>query len=111
MSIAEEKSGEVVVLRPEGMIHNEGARVLLEKIAEVIERGERHLLLDFTDVRYINSSGLNALIQTETKLAPAGGKLVLAGVSEPVHRILKIAGLTSTLKVFSTKLEALASFA
>ena len=110
MTITEEKNGKVVVLGLNGMIHSEGSRALFEKIAEVIERGERYLLLDFTEVNYINSSGLSALLQATKKLGGAGGKLVLAGVNDPIKRIFEISGLTPILTVCSTNVEALGSF-
>lgn len=111
MTIPEERNGKVVVLRPTGMIDSEASRTLFEKIAELLVRGEHYLLLDFTEVSYINSTGLGALVYATKKVAGAGGKVVLAGVKEPVQKIFKISGLISTLTVYSTEVEALGSFA
>jgi anti-anti-sigma factor len=110
MTIPEERNGKVVVLRLTGMVDSEASRTLFEKFTEVIARGERYLLLDFREVNFINSTGLGALVYATRKVASAWGKLVLAGVTEPIQRIFKISGLISTLSMYSTEAAALGSF-
>lgn len=110
MTLSEEKSGKVLVLAMSGKVDMEGANMLMERITKVIDAGERYILLDFTQVAYLNSSGMRALILLAKQLASSGGKLILAGVSDPIQKVLKISGLASTFTLQPTMAEALGSF-
>ena len=110
MTFAEERSGEVLILKPSGRIDTENSKVLLDKITQLIEGGVHNLLLDSSAVTYINSFGLRTLITAAKRLANAGGKLAVAEVDVQVRKILEISGLMSVLGVHATKAEALSSF-
>jgi anti-sigma B factor antagonist len=110
MTLNEEKNGKVFVLVLSGKLDIEGAKMLVEKMTQILDGGERHIVLDFTDISYINSAGLCGLILVAKQLASSGGKLVLAAVSEPNQNILEISGLTSIFTLRPTRAEALGSF-
>lgn len=110
MTLSEEKSGKVFVLGLSGKVESEGTKTFVEKITKILDGGERYILLDFTDVAYLNSSGVHALVLVAKRLANSGGKLVLTGVSDPIQKVLKISGLASFFTLQPTKAEALASF-
>ncbi|MGO8735543.1 MAG: STAS domain-containing protein [Terriglobia bacterium] len=110
MTLSEEKNGRVCVLGLSGKLDIEGAKMLVEKMTQILDGGERYIVLDFTDISYINSAGLRGLILVAKQLASFGGKLVLAGVSEPNQNILEISGLTSIFTLRPTRAEALGFF-
>ena len=110
MNLSEEKDGKVLVIGLSGKLDVEGTKLFGERITQILESGERYVLLDFTDVAYINSSGLHILILVARRLATSGGMLVLAGASDRIQNVLKISGLSAILTLQPTKAEALASF-
>jgi anti-anti-sigma factor len=110
MTLSEEKSGKVYVLGLTGKFDLSGTDTLVKRITEILDSGAQHILLDFSGITYINSSGLCALIVVGKRLARSGGKLVLAEVSEQIQKVLKISGLASFFTLHRTKAEALASF-
>jgi len=110
MTLSEEKNGNVFVLGMSGRIDMEGTNMLVERITKILDAGERYILLDFTHVAYLNSSGIRALILLAKRLANSDGKLILAAVSDPIQQVLKISGLGSIFSVLPTKAEALGSF-
>ena len=63
--------------------------------SKVLDSGEQRLLIDFTGVTYINSPGLSVLILIARRLQTSGGKCVMAGVGDPIRKVLRISGLTS----------------
>ena len=111
MTLNEEKIGQVLILGLAGDIDLAGAKIFRERIVQVLDRGEQALLIDFTDVTYINSTGLSVLILAANRMGGASGKLALTGVTDSIQRVLKITGLTSLFTILPTKAEALASFA
>jgi anti-sigma B factor antagonist len=110
MTVSEEKSGEVLVLGLSGQIDREGARIFLQRITQILDGGQQYLVIDFTGVTYINSTGLSALILVAKRLGKTGGKFILAGVIDPIQKVLKISGLATLFTILPTKAEALASF-
>ena len=67
-----------------------------------------NLLVDISEVRYINSSGLGILITLLTKVRNRGGELYLINPSESVKKLLIITKLETIFKVYHSASEALA---
>jgi anti-sigma B factor antagonist len=65
------------------------------------------LILDLSDVPYIDSTALGALVAANVSLQKAGRRVVLSGVSERVSRMLKITNVESLFLTFSTLEEAI----
>lgn len=107
MTLSEEKSNDVLVLGVSGKIHTAASEKLLKKLNTLVDQGEHHLLLDFSDVDYINSSGLRALLMVGKKVKGLGGKMVLSGVTELIEQVLRVSGCASIIVVYSSKEEAL----
>jgi anti-sigma B factor antagonist len=57
-----------------------------------LARPERDILLDFTDVRYIDSAGLNVVLAARRR---AGRMLSVIGLNPTLRRLFNIAGLTT----------------
>jgi anti-anti-sigma factor len=61
---------------------------LRQKVRELIDAGTRKFLFDFTDVPYIDSTGLGFLAGSRELALEHQALIVLVGVNEHVHRIL-----------------------
>lgn len=107
MTLNEEKTNGVLALRVCGRIHTQNSEELLKKLDSLIDQGERHLLLDFSDVDYINSSGLRVLMTVAKQLNDLGGKMVLAAVTELIQQVLRISGCAAVIGIYPSREEAL----
>jgi anti-sigma B factor antagonist len=67
---------------------------LRQKVKDLIDAGAKKLVLDFTDVPYIDSTGLGFLAGSRVTAQNAGVSVVLAGVNQHVKRILDGVRLT-----------------
>lgn len=77
-----------------------------ERALELAYAGEhRFAILDFTQVHYINSTGISALIRFDELFRARGGLLAMAGVAKPVGLSMHLLGVTSILS-FLKDLEA-----
>jgi anti-sigma B factor antagonist len=110
MTLSEEKNGKVFVLGLSGKLDIEGSKMLVERMTQILNGGERYIVLDFTDISYINSSGLRGLLLVAKQLASSGGMLILAGMNDPNQKVLMISGLASIFTFRTTRAEALGSF-
>ena len=110
MTFSEEKTGGVLILGLNGKIDTEGSTELLEKLHTLTDQGERNLLLDFSGVSYINSSGLRVLLVVAKKLNGLSGKITLAKVNEQIRQVLRVSGFSSIIGVYPSREEALQAF-
>jgi len=61
---------------------------LRQKVKDFIDAGTRKLILDFSDVPYIDSTGLGFLAGARVTAQNAGARMVLANLNTHVQRIL-----------------------
>jgi len=64
--------------------------------------GVKNLILDLSDVKYIDSSGLSALLVGNRVFTEEGGIFVLATVTDHVMKLIKISQLDNVLNIFPT---------
>lgn len=70
---------------------------------------EKHLIVDMSGLRYIDSTGAKALLEAHRRLTQRGRRIVLAAVSPMAKRILAVLGVEQVLPVYPTVDEAVAS--
>jgi len=68
--------------------------------------GMKNLVLDLSGVKYVDSSGLGAILIANRLCTDAQGSMVLAALTEHVSKIIKIAQLESVLNISNTTEEA-----
>jgi anti-sigma B factor antagonist len=69
--------------------------------------GVRNIILDLSDVKYTDSSGLSALLVGNRIFQEEGGIFVLAALSEHTVKLIKISQLDSVLNITLTAEEAI----
>jgi anti-sigma B factor antagonist len=97
------------VLPLKGEIDLHVSPVVTASLNAIIEKKPDRLVIDLSDVSYIDSAGLAALIQAMQKVEAYGGKFLLAGLQETVRSIFEISRLDQVFQVFPDADTALAS--
>ena len=69
--------------------------------------GVRNIILDLTDVKYTDSSGLSALLVGNRIFQEDGGIFVLAKLSDHTMKLIKISQLDSVLHILPSVEEAI----
>ena len=70
-------------------------------------KASRVLVIDFTDVPYIDSAGIGALVGAHVSHNKDGYSLALVGVSDRVRNALKVTHVESFFRFFPSQEEAL----
>lgn len=109
MQIAQRSAGDVVILDLHGKLAA-GDTVIKHTIDALVSGGVRKVLLNFADVPYMDSVGLNAIVRAHLALGRAGGGLRLVGVPKHVAHILRVTRLTSVFELYDTEPAAIESF-
>jgi anti-sigma B factor antagonist len=102
--------GGKTVLSINGRIDTATATELEHAINKEIGLGNRQILLDFSRVSYISSSGLRVLLATAKKLKNPGDKFGICCLSPEVLKILRLAGFTSIFSIYPSEGDALAGW-
>jgi anti-sigma B factor antagonist len=97
-----------VVLAATGEIHVSTAPELSERLNRAIASGKTRLVLDFTGVEFIDSTGLSVLLNALRRLTRRHGALSLVCTNPTVLRLFEITRLDSTFDIVPTRDEALA---
>ena len=69
--------------------------------------GFNNIVFDLTGTKYIDSSGLSAILVANRLCDNASGGLVLFGVSDHVMKLFKISQLDSVISILPTQEEAI----
>lgn len=88
----------------------EGSTVLRETVRELLNRGQKKILLNLGDVTYIDSSGIGELVSGFTTVTNAGGQLKLLNLTKKVHDLLQITKLYTVFEVHNDEASAIRSF-
>ena len=91
----------VCAVTPAGEIDLASAPALKSYLVGLLEPGFTRFVLDLSEVRYLDSTGLGVLIAFGRRL-PEGAQIVLAQVPDPVRALLELTGLDASFEIFAT---------
>jgi anti-anti-sigma factor len=100
----------VTVLRFEGDIASTSKDAVLGAYQALPKNDVKRVLLDFTKVDYINSSGIALIIQLLIEAANSGQKVCAFGLSPHFVKVFTMVGITKYAGLFPTQTEALAAY-
>jgi anti-sigma B factor antagonist len=81
-----------------------------EQLHEFIEKGQKEIIVDLGKVKFMNSSGLGALIGALTTMKNAGGELVICQADKKIESLLMVTQLINVFKHFRKLKEAVEYF-
>jgi anti-anti-sigma factor len=99
----------VRVIEVRGEIDLVTSKGLFTTFVTVADRNPEPILLDFSEVDYIDAQGVHALEAFAVYLQPHQRRVAMVASSYPVHRIFDLLGVGKTIPWFETR-EAAASF-
>lgn len=100
MKITIEKKDKCTVMKlHEDKLITTVAPELKAQFVYLVNNGERNLVLDLSETRYCDSSGLSAVLVGNRLCKSAGGSFVLSGLKEPVSKLVHISQLESVLNI------------
>lgn len=106
MTITEERISDVLIVNLTGRMETSAAISLEQKVNQLIDSGERKIILYMGQVNYMSSSGLRALLGLAKRLENEGGALVLSCLSEQVRELTVLAQLDQIIPVYHSNGEA-----
>lgn len=83
---------------------------LEEQFDELLKAGHYRIVVDMSDVTYINSGGLRCLVTAWRRAKKQGGNVVLTGLKERVNEVFSMVGFDKVFDVYPTQAAAEAAW-
>lgn len=98
------------VLRIAGLIKlGESAEFFSSALEKVLRDGSAHVIVDFSEVDYIDSTGVGELVGYLGKFTSQNRKLILVNPSDRIRKLLNLAKLNAVFNIYGNVEEAVAA--
>ena len=95
----------VQIIEPEGILDGTKAEDFQQQIEQSIENGVDTILVDFSQVTFMDSSGLGALVKAFKTLKTAEVDLLLCSVNEQVRMLFELTGMDGYFLILDNRQE------
>lgn len=111
MSLDVRTSGDVTIVTPKGMLlGGKETDELQGKIKELVEAGNKKLLINLGQTTFLNSVSLGVLIGAHSSYAKRGAEMKLCAVDKKIQNIFVVTKLSLVFDVYESCEEATKSF-
>ena len=80
-----------------------------QQLLEVIAQGAKHVIVDFSNTTFIDSTTLGVLVGGVKRLRTNDGQLTLVCTDRNITKIFEITGLDRVFSIYSSRDEAVAA--
>jgi anti-anti-sigma factor len=98
---------DVVVMAPKGYVNDLGAESLEHASEQVLDKGLKKLVVNFSDMQYINSIGASVFIGIVQKTIENEGQLCFTNMKKVHQDVFELLGITKHVRVFKEEQDAL----
>jgi anti-sigma B factor antagonist len=111
MLIETNRHGAVSVVRPDGpVITEDDATLFRTETFNVLGSTLGRFVVDATEMTFVDSNGLEALVDITNEVAAGGSQLKMCGVSETLREILMLTGISKKFQQYEDVQSAVRSF-
>jgi anti-sigma B factor antagonist len=110
MEILEQRQGAVTVLKPQGPLAAADAEQFQGRLTETLNASLGRFVVDASEIPYLDSRGLEILLEATERLADSGQSLRLCGANETVREVLDLTDLSKLFEHYQDVNSAVRSF-
>ena len=99
------KNGKLIISLSGDLIGEDNGASILDVVNNTIQEKVLSCIIDISNLRYINSSGIGVLITILTKFRNKGGEVYLMKPSESVQKLLVITKLNAIFQIVQSESE------
>jgi len=104
-----EKLSHVHIVSLRGRLDSAGTPAFETSMKDLIASGEKRVLIDCAELRYVSSVGLGVFVASAQTLGASGGGLYFAGLTQHVRSVFEMVGFLSLFEIYPSRSEALES--
>lgn len=102
IDIKSEHNGDAIVFRLRGSLDLATSPSVRAALVEAADKDRHDIIVDLTQLEFLDSTGLGALIGAHRRAAEHGGRVRLIVQDGPIARLLNITGLMRVFAVYAT---------
>jgi anti-sigma B factor antagonist len=110
MEIKENKIGNVIVLKIVGRLDSLTTKNFREKVKSLAQQRQVFLVLDLSDVDFMDSSGLGSLVAGLRSVGQDGGNIKIAALQPRVRALFELTRLHQIFEIFEDTANAVDSY-
>jgi anti-sigma B factor antagonist len=111
MELTTREDGHVTIMSVQGdLVIGEPEATFKRTVTRLLEEGKVNLLVDLSEVGFLDSSGLGALVRAMTNSQKEGGQTKLLNAGPQVRRLLEMTKLDSVFEIHDNLERAVSSF-
>ena len=104
-------SGDVGIIRVSGrLVGGPETQRIREDVSSLLEEVSQKILLDYSRVQWMNSSGLGMLMATYSAVKKKEGRIGLVRVPEHLHEVMQITRVHKLFEMYPSIQQALCHF-
>lgn len=107
MNIDYQTRGDALILKPSRRIDASSAAAFEEAASSLLEIGPKRIVIDASELDYISSAGLRAMLTVAKKAKSAGGGLTFADARNNVKEVLAVSGFDSIFGIQDSVAQAI----
>ncbi|MCZ4120951.1 anti-sigma factor antagonist [Streptomyces sp. H39-S7] len=101
---------ERAVVSIRGELDYDAAAELQRQLSDQMALGYRHLMLDLSQMPFMDSSGLRVVLELIRDIGQAGGRVLLVAPAPAVRRLLELTGVSLMNPLYDTIEDALRTY-
>lgn len=101
---------ELEVIPISGVLNVTAGQQLRQNIADLVSSGIRSILLDCSDLQFMDSAGLGAVVMAFKSVREVNGQFGLCTLNQEVRMILELTGMDQVFPIFSNASEFRAKY-
>lgn len=111
MAMQNRTQKDITILYPAGkIVLGDGDQELDDAVRNLLDQGARKVVINFSQVSYLDSSGVGELVGCYTAIKNRGGDLRICGLNARISSLIRMTSLHAIFTVTDTEDEALAGF-
>lgn len=107
MNIEVKKESDVTIVRPNGRMDFNALMEFNALLNKTVQGGAKKLLLDFSDLEYLSSSGIRTLVDCQKQVDAQKGTLAFCALNSQIKELFQVVQLDKVFKIYPSEFEAL----
>jgi anti-sigma B factor antagonist len=110
MEIEEQRQGAVTVIKPMGPLMAADVEAVKTRIMDVMTRSLGRVVVDASAIAFVDSAGLEALVDMTEELLQSGRALKLCATNETLREVFELTGWSDAFEYFDDVNSGVRSF-
>ena len=96
-------SKSIRVLEPKGIVDSAGGSQIRREVSDFLEESVENILIDFSNISFIDSSGLGAMVATFQRVRTKGANLYLCSLNDQVKIVMELTKMDKVFNIYADR--------